>query len=323
MQPQANLTVTTNSAKPQEAAGKGKFMQITKKQALGWSIAITLVVMVVEFVAGYLTHSLMLFSDGLHMLTHALSLGISLAAIHIAARKVSEKYPYGLASVEVIAALINGVGLIFFTIYIFYESALRLMNPIAINVWDTGLVACVGLAVNLLTAFILSRAGIEDLNTRSAYLHLLSDTFSSVAIIIGCVIIRYTGWMAIDPLLSIIVGLVILKWAFGLIKESIDVILNKVPDSVDPAALRSQLLQQFEAVNEISHFRVWQPASGQVHATATLVFQGVPHREALAQSDAIKAWLCKAAGACEVTLEVQVMPLSAMTVQHQQFAITY
>lgn len=186
---------------------------LNRKQALVLCIFITLAVMTVELVYSYLANSLMLFSDGLHMLSHSSSLLISFIAILLAERLKNTK-------VELGAALINGIGLLVFTIYILWESWERFQEPEHIKAADTLLVALIGLATNLLTAWILGSSGADDLNTRSAFLHMLADTISSIAIIIGAVIILFTDWYLIDALLSAIVALIVGKWSVGLLKNS-------------------------------------------------------------------------------------------------------
>ncbi len=196
------------------------YARIDKSKALLFCICITLSVMTIEIIYSKIANSLMLFSDGLHMLTHALSLMVTFIAIFLAKKQSNSRNQTGLSQIETIAALINGVGLVIFTVYIFYESLLRFQDLSSLNVYQTLVIAIIGLFVNLLTATILFRAGIEDLNTKSAYLHLLADTFSSIAIIAGCVVIYYTNWLIIDPLLSLVVAFVIGKWSYGLLKEA-------------------------------------------------------------------------------------------------------
>ena len=190
------------------------YLGINKEQALLLCITITLAVMAVELIYSEITNSLMLFSDGLHMLSHAASLGISWLGIAMAKRWKNGRS-------ELWAALINGIGLLVFTLYIFYESFERLADPSSIIVYHTLLVAILGLLVNLTTAWILGTTGIEDLNTKSAFLHMLADTFSSVAIIVGAIIIAYTDWFIIDTLLSVVVAIVVGKWAWGLIRSAV------------------------------------------------------------------------------------------------------
>lgn len=189
-------------------------LSIRKKQALLWSICINCIAMLIEFYYAEITKSVMLFSDGIHMLSHVASLLVSYVAILYASKRKNGAY------YENVAALVNGIGLLVFTFYIFREAYVHYINPNQILLDTAFYTAIFGLAVNLLTALILSWSGVEDINTRSAFLHMLSDTFSSVSIILGIVVIYYTNWIWIDALLSCIVGLVVGKWSVGLIKES-------------------------------------------------------------------------------------------------------
>lgn len=201
---------------------KNNLLQLSKPQAMWLCIAITLAVMAVEIVYSHIANSLMLFSDGLHMFSHAASLGVSLSAIYIAGRTNN-----GL--VELWAAAANGLGLLVFTVYIFMESYFRFMNPMSIEVNGTFLVAVLGLVVNLSTAYILASTGIEDLNTRSAFLHMLADTFSSMAILGGTVVIMYTDWFWIDAILSAVVAYVVGKWSIGLLQDVLKAVRNRPP----------------------------------------------------------------------------------------------
>jgi cobalt-zinc-cadmium efflux system protein len=188
--------------------------KLHKKNALLICILVTTVVMVLEFVVSAISNSLMLFSDGLHMLGHTLALVISLIAIVIAEKRHNSK-------IEYVAALVNGISLSFFVIYIFIDGIKTMIHPTTILPVETLVVSCLGLGVNLFTAFVLFRTGLEDLNTKSTFLHLLADTFSSMAVISGAIIIYYTRLYIIDALLSIVVSIVIAKWCVGLIKTSL------------------------------------------------------------------------------------------------------
>jgi len=189
-------------------------LNVSKKKALLWAIIINCIAMVIEFYYAEITKSVMLFSDGIHMLSHVASLLVSYVAIIYASKRKNGAY------YENMAAFINGLGLLVFTFYIFREAYMHYINPNEIILGTAMYTAIFGLAINLLTALILSWSGVEDINTRSAFLHMLSDTFSSVSIIVGIGIIYYTNWIWIDALLSSIVGIVVGKWSIGLIRES-------------------------------------------------------------------------------------------------------
>lgn len=201
-----------------------------KEKGLIWCVIITLCVMGLEIYFGIVSNSLMLVSDGLHMLTHAASLFVSLLAIWLS----KNKHTANKIRIETKAAFINGISLVIFVIYLIWESIARIQALQAIEVSNLLVVALIGLGTNLLTAFILFRAGVDDLNTRSAYLHMLADTFSSIAIVIGSITIYYTSWFVIDAILSIVVAIIIAKWSFGLVKNAIGILyLQRSPSDMN------------------------------------------------------------------------------------------
>lgn len=232
-----------------------------KRSALLWCMGITLITMLIEIGVGIYTGSLMLFSDGLHMLSHGSSLFISYLAMVIAQRPANKKYPFGYRRAETLAALINGISLAFFIYFIAAESIARLFEPRAIDTTWLLIVAGIGLMVNLWTALILSRAGLEDLNTRSAFLHMLADTFSSVAIILGAILIYYTGWFIIDAVLSLVVAFVIGKWAYGLIRTALLVLMERSPKSIRYFDVEVALKSKFPTIEKIEDLRLWELSS--------------------------------------------------------------
>lgn len=189
------------------------FHKISKEKALAICIVVTLFAMILEIGFSFISHSLMLFSDGIHMLTHALSLMITLLSIIIAKRTKNKL-------VELVAVTINSMALFYFGIFIFFESIDRFMEPEIIDLTYTIPIAVVGLAVNIFTAVLLNQTGIEDLNTKSAFAHMISDTLLSVSVVLGTVIIYFTGLYFIDALLSIIVSVFVVKWAVDLLKST-------------------------------------------------------------------------------------------------------
>ncbi len=227
--------------------------------------------MVIEIVAGMLTGSLMLISDGIHMLSHATALGISLLAIVIARKKIGEHFPFGLYRVEILAALFNGISLAGFSLWIVYEGILRIIHPVVILGPELTAVALVGLGVNVTTAVILRRAGLEDLNTRSAFLHMLADTFSSVAIVLGGIIIVFTNWYIVDPILSVLVAVLVGKWSWDLLRDSTLILLERKPDNIDSAAVETRLKQEFPEVRNVHDIHIWEITSQFICITLHLV----------------------------------------------------
>lgn len=243
-----------------------------QRRALFICVVLTALMMVVEFVAGYITGSLMLVSDAIHMLSHATALGVSLLAVVLAQKKTSEHLPFGLYRVEILAAFINGIGLAGFSVWIVYEGVLRILNPVTILGPELTAVALIGLVVNLTTAFILQKSGLEDLNTKSAFLHMLADTFSSVAIVIGGIIISFTNWIIVDPILSMFVALLVARWSWSLLRDSVLILLERKPDNVNIAKIQTELKKEFPPIKDIHDLHIWEITSQFVCLSAHIVF---------------------------------------------------
>ncbi len=273
------LIHTDHSADHQHAHGLDVHRPQQRK-ALMISVALTTGMMIVEFIAGLLTGSLMLISDAIHMLSHATALGISLLAVVLAQKKVGEHFPFGLYRVEILAALFNGIGLAGFSVWIIYEGIVRMIDPVAILGPELTAVAIVGLAVNLTTAVILRRAGLEDLNTKSAFLHMLADTFSSAAIVVGGIIIVLTDWFIVDPILSMVVALLVARWSWGLLRDSVLILLERKPDTIDSAKLQRGLKQEFPEVRDVHDVHIWEITSAFVCLTMHVVLDDMKLKEA-------------------------------------------
>lgn len=229
----------------------------SKKKSLSIAIILTLTMMCLEFVYSAITGSLMLYSDAIHMLSHAASLGVSYFAVVMAGKKVASDYPFGLRKIESLTAFVNGIALGMFSLYICYEGVMRIVDPIPISSVESWYVALAGLLVNLITAFVLSKAGLEDLNTRSAFLHMLADTFSSVAIMIGLIVIQYTGWYETDGILSVVVAIVIAKWAWDLTISAGKVLIGVAPAHINHDEMCVAICSQFHWIQHVESAKVW------------------------------------------------------------------
>lgn len=195
------------------------------KKALLISFIVTFVIMIVEVIYGYLTNSLALISDALHMITHAFALIISYFAI-ILAKKKDDFKTYGYYRAEIIAAFINAILIAIFTLFIIYEAIEKLLNPSEIDIKTMLIVASFGTLANIISALLLTKADTNNLNIKSSIIHMLSDLLSSVAIIVGGIIIYYTNFYFIDTILALMIALVIAKWSFNLFKQSLDILLE-------------------------------------------------------------------------------------------------
>lgn len=239
------------------------------KKLLKISFLITFSVMFVEIIGGFYANSLALISDAVHMFTHSFALGLSLFALVIASKEADEQKSFGYYRAEIIVAFINGITIALSVLWIIYEAVLRFLNPQAILSETTLIVALVGLIVNIITGVLLFRADQNNINIRSAFLHMLSDTLSSVAIIIGAVIIHYTNLYIIDTFLALVVALVISKWAYSLISNSVHILLEGSP--VDINAVRESILQRFENVLDVHDIHCWQISQNNYYFTAHIV----------------------------------------------------
>lgn len=234
------------------------------RKALRIAIGVTATIMVVEAVGGFLSNSLALLSDAGHMLTDVLALVLSLVALQFATRPPSDKKTYGFYRMEILAALVNGTTLILICVYILYEAYARLRVSAFVDSRTMLIVATVGLLANGVAALAMMRSSGESLNIRGAYLHILGDALSSFGVIIGGLIIFWTGWYVVDTVISVIICLVIFRGAFVLVKESVNILLEAVPKDVDFQQIQEDL-RSIPGIRDMHDVHVWTITSG-IHA---------------------------------------------------------
>jgi cobalt-zinc-cadmium efflux system protein len=241
---------------------------------LRWVIAITGLMMIGEVVGGLLTHSLALLSDAGHMLTHLFALVMSLVAVHISTRPSDERRTFGYYRVEVLAALFNALTIIAIVGYIFYGAVRQILSPEPIHTHTMLGIAVLGLFVNLAGAWLLHGVKDGDINIRGAFVHLLTDTLSSVAIVAGGVIMLYTEWYWVDIVLSLIIGGVVLAWGLDLALDASHVLLESTPKSV---SLRDVCgaIKSVPGVQDVHDVHVWEITSKMYAMTGHLVVQNM------------------------------------------------
>lgn len=239
-----------------------------EKRKLKQAIAVTAIVMVAEIIGGFLTNSMALISDAGHMFTHSFALLISLGAILYANRPACHHRTYGFYRIEILAALFNSLFLFGVTGWIMVESIRRIISSAPILTLQMLIIAIVGLIANLISAWLLHGSSKSDLNLRSAFLHMLADTVSSVIIIIGAVIIHFTGWNFIDSILSIGIALVILSWGWGLFKDSVRILLESVPKGISTEEVSDVLMKEIPVIKEITDLHIWEITSKMYSMTA-------------------------------------------------------
>ena len=239
------------------------------RKALLIAVGITGLIMFVEFIGGYVANSPALMSDAGHMLTDIMSLFLSLVALQLATRTPSSTRTYGLYRMEILAALINGTTLILLSAFIIYEAYERFTSPQAVNSKTMLLIATIGLFANGIAAWAVRRSSKDNLNIRGAYLHILGDAMSSVGVILGGLIIYFAEWDVVDPIISVLICLVILRGAFLLVKDSANILLDATPKGIDLEEVQRSL-KTIAGVKDLHHVHLRTIASG-LHALSAHV----------------------------------------------------
>jgi cobalt-zinc-cadmium efflux system protein len=232
----------------------------TNRNALAIALSITSAMMVVEFVGGLISGSLALVSDAGHMLTDTGALALALFALWFSRRPATVEKTFGFYRVEILSALLNGTVLVVISGFIFYEAVQRFINPSQVKGMLMLIVAGIGLAANLIGAFILSKGSKENLNVSAALWHIISDALSSVGVIIGGLIIVFTGFVIVDPIIGALIAVVILRGAWNVIKESVDILLEATPKDIKYEEVAQAM--KIEGVKDIHDLHIWTITSG-------------------------------------------------------------
>ena len=241
----------------------------TNEKRLKWALALTSIYLVAEAVGGFLTNSLALLSDAAHMLTDVAALAISLMAMRIAARPADARRSFGYHRFEILAAAVNASALFMVAAYILYEAYQRFRTPPEVHSTAMLLVAVVGLVVNLASMRILGGGKDASLNVKGAYLEVWSDMLGSVGVIAAALIIRFTAWPQIDPIIAVLIGLWVLPRTWTLLSESVNVLLEGVPEGIKLADVEHELVSIPEVL-AVHELHVWTITSGKNSLTAHL-----------------------------------------------------
>lgn len=232
------------------------------------AVAVTFVFAFVEAITGWWSGSLALLSDAGHMFTDSSALALAAFAAWLARRPPSARHSYGLVRAEVLAALFNSVLMLALIAYIVAEALARFQHPQPVAGGVVMLVATLGLILNLLVGWILSQ-GAHSLNSRAALLHVMGDALGSVAAIVAGAVIYFTGWMPIDPILSIVVSMLIMFSAYNLLREALHVLMEGVPSHIELSQV-GQDLAAIEGVLRVHDLHVWTLSSGTIALSAHL-----------------------------------------------------
>lgn len=241
--------------------------------------ALTLLFAAVECISGFYSNSLALISDSGHMAADSLALGLGAFAAWIATKPATDTHTYGLGRAEVIGAWISSLSVLAIGIAVIVEAIFRLRSPEGVDAIVVVWIGAAGILTNTMIAWILSR-GERNLNVRAAILHVLSDLLGSVAALITGVVIYYTHWSPIDPILSIFISLLILISSISLIRESIVVLMEGVPKHIDIAEV-TRTLSEVEHVHRVHDLHIWTLWSGRIVLTAHIELESLSLWESL------------------------------------------
>ncbi|MEG7333500.1 cation diffusion facilitator family transporter [Bacillus sp. 0102A] len=235
----------------------------SNKKVLLISFIIITGYMILEAIGGFLTNSLALLSDAGHMLSDSISLMVALIAFNLAEKKASHNKTFGYKRFEILAAVINGVALIFISIYIIYEAIERFSHPPEVATTGMLTISIIGLVVNILVAWIMLRGGDTEnnLNIRGAFLHVISDMLGSVGAILAAILIIFFGWGWADPLASVIVAILVLRSGYHVTKDSIHILMEGTPESVDITDI-IHTIEETEGIQSIHDLHIWSITSG-------------------------------------------------------------
>ena len=269
------------------------------------ALVLTGTFMVVEVIGGIISGSLALLADAGHMLTDTMALALAAAAFHVSKRPAGGNLTYGYQRFQILAAFVNGLSLLLVVGWIFYEAVQRFVTPREILGETMLTVAAAGLVINIISFAVLHSGDQENLNIRGAALHVAGDLLGSVAAIVAAVVIIYTGFTLIYPILSIAVAFLILRSAWVLVKRSAHVLLEGAPDWLDVADLRDQIVAKVPGVEGIHHVHVWGLTPQQLMLTMHLqLAEDAPSQSAVVRG--VKEYLRDEYGIGHSTIEVEI-----------------
>ncbi|MDK6075972.1 cation diffusion facilitator family transporter [Massilia varians] len=228
--------------------------------ALAMALGLTLLFAVIEVFTGFMSNSLALISDAGHMVTDAAALGLALLAQAIAKRPPSSRHSFGFVRAEALAAFVNSLAMLALVAWIAWEAVQRLLHPEPVQGGVVLVVAAIGAAINLLVAWILSRDN-QSINTRAALVNVMGDLLGSIAAIASGAIIYFTGWLRVDPILSIFVAMLILRSTGGILRESYHFLMEGVPIDIDYLEVGASL-KAIDGVLDVHDLHVWDMSPG-------------------------------------------------------------
>lgn len=241
---------------------------------MAWAFGITAAFMIAEVIGGILSGSLALLADAGHMTTDAAALALAWAAMRASERPADPRRTYGYHRFQVLASLVNGLGLIAIVVAITIEAIRRFFDSTQISATPMLLVASFGLLANLAAFRILHGGDRDNINLKGATLHVVSDLLGSIGAIVAALVVLATGWAPIDPILSILIALLILRSAWQLVRRSSHILLEGAPEWLDVAALEQELIRAVPSLGNVHHVHVWSLTPQHLMLTMHVTLQG-------------------------------------------------
>ena len=275
--------------------------------ALMLALLLTLLFAAIEAITGVMAHSLALISDAGHMVTDAAALGLALFAQYVARRPPSSRHSFGFGRAEALAAFVNCIAMLALVVWIIVEAVSRFNAPEHVQGNVVLIVAAIGIAINLLVAWILSRDS-QNMNTRAALVNVMGDLLGSIAAVIAGAVIYFTGWYRIDPLLSILVSLLILKSTIGVLRESYHFLMKGVPEQIDYVQVGADLAA-IDGVHAVHDLHIWDMAPGEPALIGHLQIDDFANWPAVLA--AVQDMLLKKHNIDHVTVQPEPTPASA------------
>lgn len=258
--------------------------------------------MVAEVFGGVLSGSLALIADAGHMFTDTVALFLAWLGFRLGRRPADAKRSFGYSRLEVLAGLINAITLFALVLWIAYEAIQRFFTPQEVLAGPMLVVAILGLVINLVVFRILSGADADHVNIKGALLHVMGDLLGSVGAIAAALVIWLTGWMPIDPILSLVVSVLILRSAWALLTRTFNILMEGAPEGAEPETIKTMLLEHVAGLASVAHLHVWSLSSGRAMATMEITL--VPQADPAIVTAKVKAELREHAAIDHATIEI-------------------
>ena len=268
-------------------------------------------IVVIEFTGGFLGHSLALLGDSGHMLTDVLAIGVSILTLRLGRKHHTAKRTFGYHRAEIFAALVNGSTLIAVALLIIYEAFLRLQQPTQVQGPLVLSVASLGLVGNVATTWLLARSGKTSLNVRGVFLHAVGDTVSSIAVIVSSLVVVFTGYSGLDPIAAVLIGILIMRSAYGLVRDSTNILLEATPRGLELENI-AKTIRSVDGVKGVHDLHVWTITSGLYALSGHVTLDSNTIGEGSTIIERVAARLKESFGIEHVTLQMEKETLESI-----------